>query len=108
MKIYNDNDNTDYDTILQTIAAIAGNDNDVYHVIVKVYDMTNNTVVSVSVVEEATFSVVTMKLYNNTAFNTGFTSALHASPSCHNDSLSFTIHRKNMHRPRSKISLSVD
>ena len=47
---------------------------------------------TVSVADKATFSVVTMKSYKNLYIDTTLiTSALHASPSCHNDSSSSTI-----------------
>jgi len=58
MNIHNDDDNTDRDITLQAIAPTAGNDDDVYHLVIKVYDMTNDTIVSVSVADKATFSVV--------------------------------------------------
>jgi len=48
----------DRDITLQAIATTAGNDDDVYHLVIKVYDMTNDTIVSVSVADKATFSVV--------------------------------------------------
>ena len=57
MNIRNDNDNNDRDITLQAIATTVGNDNDVYHVVMNVYDMTINGIVSVSVADEATFSV---------------------------------------------------
>jgi len=47
----------DRDITLQAIATTAGNDDDVYHLVIKVYDMTNDTIVSFSVVDEATTSV---------------------------------------------------
>ena len=63
MNIHNDYDNPNHDITLQTIAAVAGNDDDVYHVIMNVYNMANDTIVSISDADKATFSVVTMKLH---------------------------------------------
>ena len=70
---------------------IYGNNDDVYHVVMKVYHMTNGTIVSVSVsvATKATFPVGMMKSYNqynlyfrtkvNTAFNTVFATVFDAA-----------------------------
>ena len=60
-----------------------GSNNDVHHVVIKVYDMTNDTLVSVSVFDEATKSVAMMKsydLYFDTTFYTTFTSGIVTKP----------------------------
>ena len=66
MNIHDNNDNTDRDFTLQVIAATAGNNNNVHHVVIEVYDMTNDTIVSVSVsdADEATFSVLVSPSYD--------------------------------------------